>query len=176
MAQVQTTSGDVYVSGNISCGSFTPPAGCIGDGAVVANAQIAATKLQCQPSGLGLCAQLFGPTTSVAALTQTLFIANAAGTLVQFGALVSVVATGADRTITIDLKSNGGSGSSFSTVLSATVGFTNGSTAYSLVTGTFSAAAYTAGTVFQTTVAVAGSAAAQATGLLLKLLLRENSQ
>ena len=166
---------DYHVAGALSAASFTPPASCITDNAVAANAGVQATKLIHQNPGVPDCLELFGPTTTVTALTKTLGMAHASGTLVAFGAWIEVVASGADRTITVDLQKSTGGGA-YATVLSATAGFTNGSTVRSLVSGTLSSTSYVAGDIFRIVVTVAGAAGAQATGLSAKLIVRESPQ
>lgn len=167
---------DLYVAGNISGQTFTPPAGSITDAAVVSNAQIAATKLQQQGKGLmNNSLELYGPTTTVAALTKTLGMAYASGTMSEWAAWIEVVATGADRTITVDLQKSTGAGA-YATVLSATIGFTNASSVRTKVTGTFSSTSYVAGDIFRAVITVAGAAGAQATGLSVRLTSTENSQ
>lgn len=175
MGAPTTVQSDLYVNGSLSSKTFTPPASSITDASIVANAGIQATKVVHQNPGVATGVQLFNPTATVTALTQTLGMAHASGTLIGFGAWVEVVATGADRTITVDLKKSTGGGA-YATVLSATVGFTNGSTIRTLVSGTISSASYVAGDIFQAVVTVAGSAGAQATGLTLKLIADENPQ
>lgn len=175
MAAPTTIPGTVYI-GTLSCGSFTPPAASVSNAAIAAGSSgnyVAAEKLEhMAPGGMGGSIELYGPTTAVAALTKTLGMAKGAGDIVSFGAWIEVVATGADRTITVDLHRSTGGGA-YATVLSATVGFTNGSTVRSLVSGTLSSTTFAAGDIFRVVVTVAGAAGAQATGLSVYLGLHE---
>lgn len=174
------TIGDTVVAGSLAItGSFSPPAGSIQDNAVKAGATgnyIQATKTQHQAPGvIGGSVQLFGPTTAVVAVTQTLGMAKGAGTLGNLDAWTEVIATGADRTITVDLQKSTGAGA-YATVLSATAGFTNVSPVRTAVAGTFSSTAYVAGDIFRLVVTVAGAAGAQATGLTVRIVTREEPQ
>lgn len=119
--------------------------------------------------------QLFHPTESVIALTTTFPRAYAAETLIEFAAWIEVVATGADRTITVDLQKSTGAGA-YATILSATIGFTNVSAVRTMVVGTFSNTALVAGNILRTVVTVAGAAGAQATGLSVSILSNANPQ
>jgi hypothetical protein len=139
--------------------------GKINNGDVDANADIAASKVIHNQT---IDSELFGPTTSVAALTKLLHIAKSSGTIQYFRAIVVTPATGADRTVTVDLKKSTGGGA-MSTVLSGTIGFTNLSTAFTDVSGTLSSADYVEGDVFEAVVTVAGAAGNQALGLLISL-------
>jgi hypothetical protein len=168
-------AGDLRVHGNISCNTFSPPAGSINNQAILGDAQIAAEKLQQQGNGIWTAVELFGPLTAVTALTKTLGMAYAPGTLVDLDAWIEVVATGADRTVTVDLHKSTGGGA-YSTVLSGTIGFRNVSTVRVAVGATISTPAYVAGDIFRLVVTVAGSAGAQATGLTVRLTAREDSQ
>jgi len=159
----------------LTCSAFTPPAGCITDQSVQANAQIAATKLQQQGAGIDSSIELFGPAVSVAALTKVLGMAFGAGTLVALSAHIEVVASGADRTIAIDLQASV-AGGAYATVLTTTVNFTNGTVVRTAVAAVILTAAYVAGTIFRVVVTVAGAAGAQATGLTMRLIKREASQ
>ena len=141
-------------------------AGSIGNAAITAAAGIASTKLQQQQT---VVEELFGPTTTITALTRQLAMING-GTcnLLKFRASLITVATGADRTVTVDLQRST-AGGAFATVLSATIGFTNGSTARTVVSGTISTAAGVQNDLYQVVVTVAGAAGAQALGLIVAL-------
>lgn len=168
--------GNVYVAGSLSANTFSPPASSITNTAIAAGATgsyIAATKVQHQQS---INVELFGPTTTVAAVTQWLYLVRGAtGTIVSIEAAIAVVATGADRTITVDLHKSTGAGA-FATVLSATIGFTNASAVRTMVAGTISSASLVDGDILEVIVTVAGSAGAQATGLTVCLNVREDPQ
>lgn len=176
MAETTRIPGNLHVAGQLSSQTQSYPAGSITDAAIAAGATgayITRTKVHHQQN-IGV--ELYGPTTTVAALTKWLHIVRgAAATIVAFEAAIAVVATGADRTITVDLQKSTGGGA-FATVLSATCGFTNGSTVRVPVAGTISSASLVDGDILQTVVTVAGAAGAQATGLTIGLTLAEEPQ
>ncbi len=168
----------LYVD-QFGAGSVSLPAGCINDSHLADGSTgnfVEGEKLEHQSVGIGSCYALADPATTVTAVTKYAFTAHKVGELVAFGALVNTVATGADRTITVDLKKAAAGSNTFATVLSATVGFTNASVVNTLVVGTISSTAYVAGDTFELVVTVAGSASAQALGLLAKLCVREEPQ
>lgn len=119
--------------------------------------------------------ELFGPAASVTALTTDAHIVRGtAGLLVGFqGAICGAIATGADRTVTVDLQKSTGAGA-FATVLSGTIGFTNASVLRTPVSGVISSSALVAGDILRVIVTVAGSASAQATGLVVTLTYAES--
>jgi hypothetical protein len=113
-------------------------------------------------------------TGTVAAETYDLHIANGSGTLRKFeAAITETIATGADRTVTVDLHL-GNTGSAFATVLSSTIGFTNGSTLRTPVAGAFSNSAIADGDILRVVVTVAGAAGNQAVRLQVTLTYSEN--
>lgn len=171
MAQ-DVISGDLLVGGNLSCKTLGVTSASINDAMVAVSASIAATKLKHRRS---IQVELAEQATAVAAIQKLLAkITGTTATLVSVSAEVVVVATGADRTITVDLH-KASAGGSFSTILSATIGFTNGSTLLTAVSGSFSSTALVAGDSLKATVAVAGAAGNQAKGLLLSLIYDEDA-
>lgn len=88
-------------------------------------------------------------------------------------AITGAVATGADRTVTIDLKKSTGAGA-FASILSATVVFNNVSTLRVVSAATLSDTAIANDDMFQVTVTVAGAAGNQAQGLLITATYEEN--
>lgn len=169
MADPVRFPGSVHIVESLQCGSFTGPAGFLRNEQVNAAAAIGAEKLVHMVNAE---AELFGPTTSIAALTKLIHIGKGAGTIAAFRAFIVTVATGADRTVTVDLQKST-AGGAFATVLSGTVGFTNGSTALTLVSGTLSSTTYVASDLFRVVVTVAGSASAQALGLHASMIAYE---
>jgi len=118
--------------------------------------------------------ELFGRAVTVTALTQDVHIVRGAtGTLLGFEASINgTIATGADRTVTVDLQKSTGGGA-FSTVLSSTIGFTNSSTLRTAVAGVFSVTGLVDGDQLAVIVTVAGSAGNQALGLSMTLTYEE---
>lgn len=115
----------------------------------------------------------FHATEAVTALTKDVHIVRgASGTLLGVEAAIDVVATGGDRTITVDLhKSTGGGG--FATVLSSTIGFNSGSSVRTAVAGVLSATSLVDGDILRVVVSVAGAAGAQAQGLIVSVHFAE---
>jgi len=114
-------------------------------------------------------------TGTVVAATQYLrAIFGTTGLVVALkAAIVETIATGADRTVTIDLLKSTGAGA-FASILTAPLVLNNASTLRTLTNATFSAAGLVAGDILKLTVAVAGAAGAQALGLVVSVTLRED--
>lgn len=138
---------------------------------IAADAGIRATKLE------GEFNFTHSQTSTIAAATQYLrVIRGGEGTIVAIeAAITEAIATGADRTVTIDLQKSTGGGA-FATVLSSTIQFTNASTLRAVSAGTISTSGVVDGDILKVTVAVAGAAGAQATGLVVSVTLREDSE
>jgi hypothetical protein len=167
-----TLNSDIYVNGNLSARTFTPPASSITDTAIVGAAKIQASKLGHRNT---FTTQLFGPTTTITALTQWLnLLRGGVGTLVSVAAAIAVQATGADRTVNVDLQKSTGGGA-FATVLSATILINNVTVIRTAVTGSFSSTSLVAGDILETIVTVAGAAGAQAQGLILTVVVDEDA-
>jgi hypothetical protein len=118
--------------------------------------------------------ELFGPAVTVAALTTDLHIVRGAtGTLMGIeAAICGTIATGADRTVTLDLHKSTGAGA-FGTVLSSTVDFDNASVLRTAVAGVISSAGLVDGDILRAIVTVAGAAGNQALGLVMTLTFEE---
>lgn len=153
----------------MSVANIIPSGGGWTDNDIVAGANIAATKTIARER---FSIELFGPTTTITALTKLLMIMRQSATLVHAEAIQTVQATGADRTVTVDIQKSTGAGA-FASIMSATIGFTNSSAIRTPVAGTFSVPSLVDGDILQAVVTVAGSASAQAQGLLLSLTIDE---
>jgi hypothetical protein len=149
--------------------SITPQQGGWVDADIAESANIAARKTIARRS---LDVELFGPTTTIAALTKLLHIARAAGTIVAVEAIITVQATGADRTVTVDLQKSTGGGA-FATILSTTVNIDNTTVVRTAVLAVVSNTDLVDGDILQAVVTVAGSAGNQAQGLLLTVTFDE---
>lgn len=171
MAAPSRLQGDIYVAGNLSSTTFTPPAGSISDEAIESNAQIDASKITRHQS---IDVELYPEGTTVVALASKLIhiVQGTTGTLVAFQGIVTTVATGADRTIDVDLQKSTSAGS-FATVLTTKIHFTNGSVIRTPVSAVINTASLVAGDVLRVVVTVAGSASAQAAGLFATLTFEE---
>lgn len=170
MAQ-DVINNDLYVAGTLGAKTFNPPANCITDNSVIAAANIAATKLEHQHA---LTVQQ-SPGSAIVAATTYLKIIRAPGSVASLDVIVTTAATGADRTVTVDLQKSTGGGA-FASVLSAVVTLNNTSVAKTVYSGSISSASLVAGDILQLVVAVAGSAGAQAQGLQVTATTREYAQ
>lgn len=164
--------GDLFVTGNVACTTFSPPANSITNASVLAAAGIAAAKLQhqhslnyTQPNG-----------TAIVAATQGLFICRGAtGAMVYVQAMITgVIATGGDRAVTVDVK-YGNAATGYTTVLSAAISFTSADALRTVKSGTLAVPAIAAGDSLQIVVAVAGAAGNQAQGLLVTTTVYEDA-
>lgn len=163
---------DLNVRGTLTAKTLALKSACIGDAMLLSG--LSGSKITHENVGPGAFKELFDPATSVTATTKMIMRAVQAGSLLSVGAIVYTVATGADRTVTIDLHKATAGGVSFATVLSATFGFTNGSVVNTIVAGTVSTTPYAAGDLFKIIVTVAGAAGNQALGLGIILQVNEN--
>lgn len=153
----------------LSAEQFTLTGGTLGDSAIASNAGIQATKLQHRYHFF------HSQSGTVAAATQYFRILQATGESLSIEAAVTeAVATGADRTVTIDLKRSTGGGA-FASILTSTIVFNNVSTLRAISTGAINTSTLSDGDMLQLTVAVAGAAGAQAQGLLVSVTIRENA-
>jgi len=138
----------------------------IADANVDASAAIATRKMlhrhresYSQPTG----------TAVVTLASHAMVICKGAGTVKSLeAAIIGAIATGADRTVTLDLHKSTGAGA-FATILSATVVFTNVSTIRVITTASISDTALADGDFLYLTVTVAGAAGNQAQGLVVML-------
>jgi hypothetical protein len=163
---------NLKVSGHFSCTQATMPNNCIDNRHVSGATPIEAEKLEHE---FALQEQLFAPGSSVTNVTKLLYIARAAGEVRSIEALVTTIATGADRTVTVDLQ-KATAGGAFATILSATIVLDDDSVVRVAEAGTLAAgAAFIAGDVLQLVVTVAGAAGAQAEGLLVAVGIREHA-
>lgn len=112
-------------------------------------------------------------TGTVANATQYFGPFRKAGVLQQLAAAITeVIATGADRTVTIDLQKSTGGGA-FASVLSSTLVFNSSSTLRLASLAALNTTTFIAGDLFKLTVTVAGAAGAQAQGLTIHLAAYE---
>lgn len=170
MAEPTVFPGDVQIKGTLLPTTVTLPASTVTNAMVAAGAAIAESKVVHM---VNVPTQLFGPSTTITALTQDCYIAKGAGTLTAVRAAINgTIATDVSRTVTVDLQKSTGGGA-FATVLSGTVGFTSSSTLRTLVTGTISSASYAAGDLFRWVVTVAGGSGSQAVGLIADFVAYE---
>jgi hypothetical protein len=162
MARVETQGSDLHVGGTLSCTTFSPPASCITNAAIIGAAGIVATKLehQFQP----VYRQASGAINADA--TAAIHVGyGATGDIIGFRAGNITAATGSDTT-TVDLKKNG------TTVLSAVITL-NTAASTTLQTGTLSTTTYVAGDVFTVVIDATGVAPGQ--GVWAQPIFREDA-
>jgi len=164
--------GDLQVQGTLIPRGLVYPPGSITDVAVSAGALLSAAKL-IAPAYLNYQQK---PNTAVVADTGTTLhiVRGAACTVNDIRALgTGTIATGADRTVNVDLQKSTGGGA-FATILTATILLNNVSTLRTAVVGVVNTPALVAGDILQIVVTVAGAAGNQALGLHVTVNLREN--
>lgn len=162
----QRLDGDLAVTGNISCRTFTPPAGSITNAAVVASAGIDATKLEhryrpeyVQPYG--------SAGTSVRQAVHQ--VIGATATINSVRAMLSVAPIGA-ATHVIQIKKNG------SNILSTAITLDSGNTAFIDETDTgFTSAALVAGDVLEVDVTATAGGGTLGQGLHVMLDIDEDA-
>lgn len=103
-------------------------------------------------------------------------IRGATGDVISIeAAITETIATGADRTVTIDLLKSTGAGA-FASILTAVLVLDNTNVLRTLEAGSLAAgAALVDGDLLKLTIAVAGAAGAQALGLIVRVILREDA-
>lgn len=151
----------VFNGGIVVVESFTAPDGTITAQMIAANAGVESTKLIHRFSE---SIELFGPSTTIAALTKLLRIARRGGSLVSLQAATSVQATG-DRSVTVDLQKSTGGGA-FASVLSSPLSIPQATAVRTAVTGTISTPSFVAGDIFQLVVALGGTTGSYPQGLI----------
>jgi len=173
MAQPSNFYGDVIFQGSATfAGSVVLPSSCVANANVQPAAAIDSSKLIHRFS---LSRELFAPGTTIIAVAAALWhVARKGGNVVGIEAAITTAATGADRTVTVDLQKSTGGGA-FATMLTTTVNITNATAIRTAVAGVVSGAgAFIDGDILQVTVAVAGAAGAQAAGLVVTVDVDQN--
>ena len=134
------------------------------DANVNSSAAIAASKLQHQHP---ISVQIADDAAAVVAGDQLLHVCRTTGEFVDLRAAVVTVATGTDRTVTIDVHKSTG-GAAFATILTTTIVLDDDSTALTPVAAVVDATKSTlaAGDILKLVWTVAGSDAAQALGCI----------
>lgn len=162
--------GDLNVRGRVSAHSMTLPLGTVVDGSVASAGNLAASKLE-HRHALSY-AQV--PGTAVLAETRDLHIVR--GVTDAFdsfeAAVTGAIATGGDRTVTVDLH-KGNAGAAFATVLAAALSFSSADALRTPKTASITGTVAD-GDILRVVVAVAGAAGAQAQGLVVTVNVRES--
>jgi hypothetical protein len=167
------TPNDCAVGGNLSIGgTLTLPSG-IQDANIGSGAGIQAAKVKQQRT----FDYSQAPGSAVVAATVDLHrVRGATGLALDLNAVITgTIATGADRTVTVDLQKSTGAGA-FATVLTSTAVLNNTSTLRTAVAAVLNAAltSLVVGDLLRLVVTVAGAAGAQALGLLVTVTIQED--
>lgn len=157
--------GDTHVAGHFSATSITLPAGTVDNNSIDADAAIEASKLEHrnnifyqQPIG-----------TAVVAAIVPIYVCraeNGAAVIDLFTTIVGAIATGGDRTITIDIKKSTAGGAP-ATILSSTKVLNNASVLYTHNDFTINDDDLVEGDILIAYITVAGVASAQGQGLVI---------
>lgn len=162
---------DLIVNG-FSCSSIKLPSGAVSNTSVQAGAAIDASKL------IHDIAKHYQQNSSAAVVADNQYahiVNGATCTLAYVKAAVDTVATGADRTVNVDLQRST-AGGAFVSVLTSTIAFNNASTARTAVSGTIATATLAQGDILKWVVTVAGAAGNQAIGLVAEAFFQEAAQ
>lgn len=162
--------GDVFVNGNLSCTTFTPPDASVGNAAVAAGANIAASKLEHRHSPAH--AQASG--SDVATKSEVIHIVRGAtGTLVAFEVAIDTAPTGGDKQFTVDLQVSTGGGA-FATVLSSVVTVNQTDADRTISNATLASTALVDGDALKVVVTASGSTGSQGQGVRATAWLDED--
>ncbi len=157
--------GDVHITDNLSCKTFTPPLNSIKNASIEAAAGIAASKQEHR-----YVRGWSQPNTTATAETRTVHVVyGATGDIVAFRAGSIAKCTG-DSTVTVDLKKNG------SSILTAVITLDSGNTNRIVEAGTISGdGTLAAGDWLEITIAISAGSGTLATGVYAELILNEDA-
>lgn len=153
----------------LSASSFTPPASCITNAAIVDSAGIDAAKVVHQFS----LDYTQAPGSDVVAATQDLHIAQAAGTVEAVEAVLTGQIPSVDRTAVIDVQKST-AGGAFASVLTATLTLNSSNTIRVPVDATVNTSAYADADILRIVVTLGGSSGTHPQGLLVTVTVTEN--
>lgn len=166
-------NGPKHFAAPVSFGStVTLPEGQVTDDNIEPDAKINASKVVHQFP----VSYRQAPGSAVVADTVDLLITRGLGQLLQLTAAINgAIATGADRTVTIDLLKSTGAGAFASVLSGGGIVLDDDSVLRTAEAATFSDDDHIAGDLYRLTVAVAGAAGAQGEGLIVTLWKTEES-
>lgn len=166
MANQETTwNGDLFINGAFRARSTSLPSNAVSNASVAANAGILASKLQHQHQHV--YAQE-GTNASASARQVAHVVVGATGTIESLRATLTTACL-TPATITVDLKKNG------TTVLSATISFTNADAAFTLKAGSLSSTALVVGDVLEVVVVATAGGGTIGKGICAVLKIREDA-
>lgn len=156
MANPTRVEGDVYVSGALGCLTLTPPAGSITDAAVIAAANVAATKLEHQ-----FVKHYSQESNTDSAVDRRCihYAYGVTGSVIAFEAGSVTPCTGTAASITVNLLKGNSSSTSLASILAAAIVLDAANTALVAEAGSISSAALVDGDSLFVDVAVAGGTA-----------------
>jgi hypothetical protein len=149
-------------------GRFDIPAGTITNSDLSASAAVAASKVVHQISAVSQ----FATGTTVAAKTEVVHVARAAGTIGALKVFATVAPTGGTLAYTVDLQKSTGGGA-FASVLSAAYTVDATKTDRTAYSGTLSTTTYAAGDALAIVWAVSGATGTQGIGACATVFLEE---
>lgn len=163
----------LHVRGPLTCERFTPPAGSVTNAAVEGAAGIEPEKVIHQ---FPLSHYQTTGTAVVAAVQDLHVVRGTTGTVQGFeAAITGAIATGADRTVTVNLHKSTGA-AAFASILTAPIVLDDDSVLRTAVAATLASAGLVDGDILRVVVTVAGSADAQAQGLVVTCIVSEDPQ
>lgn len=167
MAIASEVKGDLNVTGTITSRALSIPAGSVLNASILAGAGISASKVESRFH------KSYSQTGTVVAATHYIhMVYGATGEIIAFeAAITETIATGGDRTVTVDLEKYDGG---WASVLTAAIELDSADLLATLLSATISDADLADGDILRVTVAVAGAAGNQALGLMVNLVLNED--
>lgn len=170
MASPSRHEGDHHFVGSVAfLSSVNLPDATVDDDAIESGANIAYSKTQT------LFPLRHTQTGTVVAASEIVHVAHGDGALLSVEAVVSTVATGADRTVTVDVQKST-AGGAFATLLTTTIVLDDDSVVRVPEAGVVSGTpTFIDGDILSIIVTVAGSAGAQAAGLCVTAMVYEKS-
>lgn len=158
-----------YYFDSLTAGALTIPAGAVGDAQVIANAAIAATKLEHRQ--LNLYIQPHG--TDVVSETQAIYITRTAGALVSVVVASPVGPAGGDKKYTLDVQRVRAGAAH--TMLTGVIDYTNGTANWTVKEGIVDADYddLQLDDIVQAVVTVSGTTGTQAQGLVCNIIVDE---
>ncbi len=162
---------DLHINGSLSAQTTILSDGCVDEDAVLAGQNISADKFQRKFS----LSHYQATSGAVVAAIQDVHIARATGEVVAIeAAITGTIATGADRTVTVQVHRST-AGGAFASILTAAVILDNTSVLYVMEAGTVNSGTFIDGDILRIVITVAGVAGNQALGLICCLTVKENA-
>jgi hypothetical protein len=173
MASPSVMKGDFHFPDRVTFTDIGLPDSSVDASMIEASAGIEASK--CEQERVIRYTQVTGTAVVANAGEGLHIVTGATGDVISIEAVVTgAIATGADRTVTIDLKKSTG-GAAYASILTSTIVLDNTNTLRVLEAGAITGGTLVDGDSLLLTVAVAGASGNQAQGLLVVVRLREDA-